>query len=100
MSCVTTPSALMVTFTFACRCPLFSTAMPLAKSMKVEEADLADAVKEMKAFDAAGLTAAQFEKGRELGEQFWLYVVERTPAGFVEQKREAVRFVPLLPGLA
>jgi len=27
--------------------------------------------------DAAGLTAAQFEKGRELGEQFWLYVVER-----------------------
>lgn len=25
---------------------------------------------------AAGLTAAQFETGRELGEQFWLYVVE------------------------
>jgi len=33
-------------------------------------------------------------------EEQWLYVVERTPEGFVEQKREAVRFVPLLPGLA
>ena len=30
----------------------------------------------------------------------WLYVVDRTPKGFVEQKRAAVRFVPLLPGLA
>jgi len=30
----------------------------------------------------------------------WLYVVDRTESGFVEQKREAVRFVPLLPGLA
>jgi protein-L-isoaspartate(D-aspartate) O-methyltransferase len=33
-------------------------------------------------------------------EEQWLYVVERTPGGFIEQKREAVRFVPLLPGLA
>jgi protein-L-isoaspartate(D-aspartate) O-methyltransferase len=33
-------------------------------------------------------------------EEQWLYVVERTAEGFVEQKREAVRFVPLLPGLA
>jgi protein-L-isoaspartate(D-aspartate) O-methyltransferase len=30
----------------------------------------------------------------------WLYVVDRTENGFVEQKRAAVRFVPLLPGLA
>lgn len=30
----------------------------------------------------------------------WLYVVDRTETGFVEQKRAAVRFVPLLPGLA
>jgi len=30
----------------------------------------------------------------------WLYVVDRTATGFVEQKRAAVRFVPLLPGLA
>jgi protein-L-isoaspartate(D-aspartate) O-methyltransferase len=30
----------------------------------------------------------------------WLYVVDRNENGFVEQKREAVRFVPLLPGLA
>ena len=30
----------------------------------------------------------------------WLYVVDRTEKGFVEQKREPVRFVPLLPGLA
>ena len=30
----------------------------------------------------------------------WLYVVDRTEAGFVEQRRAEVRFVPLLPGLA
>jgi protein-L-isoaspartate(D-aspartate) O-methyltransferase len=30
----------------------------------------------------------------------WLYVVDRTENGFSEQKRAAVRFVPLLPGLA
>jgi len=30
----------------------------------------------------------------------WLYVVDRTEKGFVESKRAAVRFVPLLPGLA
>lgn len=30
----------------------------------------------------------------------WLYVVDRTENGFAEQKRAAVRFVPLLPGLA
>ena len=30
----------------------------------------------------------------------WLWVVDRTEKGFVEQKRAAVRFVPLLPGLA
>lgn len=30
----------------------------------------------------------------------WLYVVDRTATGFVEQKRAEVRFVPLLPGLA
>jgi protein-L-isoaspartate(D-aspartate) O-methyltransferase len=30
----------------------------------------------------------------------WLYVVDRKENGFVEQRREAVRFVPLLPGLA
>jgi protein-L-isoaspartate(D-aspartate) O-methyltransferase len=30
----------------------------------------------------------------------WLYVVDRTEDGFVEQKRLGVRFVPLLPGLA
>jgi protein-L-isoaspartate(D-aspartate) O-methyltransferase len=30
----------------------------------------------------------------------WLYVVDRSENGFVEQKRAAVRFVPLLPGLA
>jgi protein-L-isoaspartate(D-aspartate) O-methyltransferase len=30
----------------------------------------------------------------------WLYVVDRKENGFVEQKRAAVRFVPLLPGLA
>jgi len=33
-------------------------------------------------------------------EDQWLYVVDRTETGFVEQKRAAVRFVPLLPGLA
>jgi protein-L-isoaspartate(D-aspartate) O-methyltransferase len=33
-------------------------------------------------------------------EDQWLYVVDRTENGFVEQKRAAVRFVPLLPGLA
>ena len=30
----------------------------------------------------------------------WLYVIDRTESGFVEKRREAVRFVPLLPGLA
>ena len=33
-------------------------------------------------------------------EEQWLHVVERTPAGFTDEKREAVRFVPLLPGIA
>jgi len=33
-------------------------------------------------------------------EDQWLYTVDRTPKGFVEQKRDAVRFVPLLTGLA
>jgi protein-L-isoaspartate(D-aspartate) O-methyltransferase len=33
-------------------------------------------------------------------EDQWLWVVDRTEKGFVEQKRAAVRFVPLLPGLA
>ncbi len=30
----------------------------------------------------------------------WLYVIDRTEKGFTESRREAVRFVPLLPGLA
>ncbi|HWH41656.1 MAG TPA: protein-L-isoaspartate(D-aspartate) O-methyltransferase [Usitatibacter sp.] len=33
-------------------------------------------------------------------EDQWLYVVDRNENGFVEQRREPVRFVPLLPGLA
>jgi protein-L-isoaspartate(D-aspartate) O-methyltransferase len=33
-------------------------------------------------------------------EDQWLWTVDRTERGFVEQKRVAVRFVPLLPGLA
>ena len=33
-------------------------------------------------------------------EEQWLYVVDRKPDGFAEQRREPVRFVPLLPGLA
>jgi len=33
-------------------------------------------------------------------EDQWLYVVDRKENGFVEQKRAAVRFVPLLPGIA
>ena len=33
-------------------------------------------------------------------EDQWLYTVDRTDKGFIEQKRDAVRFVPLLPGLA
>jgi len=33
-------------------------------------------------------------------EDQWLYVVDRKEDGFVEQRREPVRFVPLLPGLA
>jgi protein-L-isoaspartate(D-aspartate) O-methyltransferase len=33
-------------------------------------------------------------------EDQWLWVVDRTDKGFVEQRRAAVRFVPLLPGLA
>jgi protein-L-isoaspartate(D-aspartate) O-methyltransferase len=32
-------------------------------------------------------------------EDQWLYTVDRTANGFVEQKRLAVRFVPLLPGI-
>ncbi|MBK6981191.1 MAG: protein-L-isoaspartate(D-aspartate) O-methyltransferase [Betaproteobacteria bacterium] len=32
------------------------------------------------------------------GEQ-WLHVIERTSAGFTDTKRDAVRFVPLLPGI-
>ncbi|MGE0357968.1 MAG: protein-L-isoaspartate(D-aspartate) O-methyltransferase [Burkholderiales bacterium] len=30
----------------------------------------------------------------------WLHVIERTAAGFSDAKRDAVRFVPLLPGIA
>ena len=30
----------------------------------------------------------------------WLYVVDRTPGGFTEKRCAAVRFVPLMPGLA
>jgi protein-L-isoaspartate(D-aspartate) O-methyltransferase len=30
----------------------------------------------------------------------WLYTVDRTEKGFVETRRDAVRFVPLLTGLA
>jgi protein-L-isoaspartate(D-aspartate) O-methyltransferase len=33
-------------------------------------------------------------------EDQWLWTVDRTDKGFVEAKRAAVRFVPLLPGLA
>jgi protein-L-isoaspartate(D-aspartate) O-methyltransferase len=33
-------------------------------------------------------------------EDQWLYVVDRTETGFTEQKREAVRFVPLVPGVS
>ena len=33
-------------------------------------------------------------------EDQWLHVVDRTPAGFTEKRCAAVRFVPLLPGLA
>ena len=33
-------------------------------------------------------------------EDQWLYTVDRTERGYVEQKRDAVRFVPLLTGLA
>ena len=33
-------------------------------------------------------------------EEQWLYTVDRTATGFVEQKRMGVRFVPLLPGIA
>ncbi len=33
-------------------------------------------------------------------EDQWLYVVDRTESGYTEQKREAVRFVPLMPGVA
>jgi len=33
-------------------------------------------------------------------EDQWLWVVDRNEKGFVEQRRAAVRFVPLLPGLA
>ena len=30
----------------------------------------------------------------------WLYVIDRNDKGFTEEKREAVRFVPLVPGIA
>lgn len=30
----------------------------------------------------------------------WLHVVERTTTGFTDERRDAVRFVPLLPGIA
>jgi protein-L-isoaspartate(D-aspartate) O-methyltransferase len=30
----------------------------------------------------------------------WLHVVDRTPAGFKDEKRDLVHFVPLLPGIA
>ena len=33
-------------------------------------------------------------------EEQWLYTVDRTANGYVEQKRMGVRFVPLLPGIA
>jgi protein-L-isoaspartate(D-aspartate) O-methyltransferase len=33
-------------------------------------------------------------------EEQWLHVVDRTRTGFTDEKREAVRFVPLLPGIA
>jgi len=33
-------------------------------------------------------------------EDQWLYVVDRSEDGFTEQRREAVRFVPLVPGVA
>jgi protein-L-isoaspartate(D-aspartate) O-methyltransferase len=33
-------------------------------------------------------------------EDQWLYVVDRNEAGYTETKREAVRFVPLMPGTA
>ncbi len=33
-------------------------------------------------------------------EDQWLYVVDRTETGFTEQKREGVRFVPLVPGVS
>jgi len=32
-------------------------------------------------------------------EDQWLYVVDRAEGGYTEQKREAVRFVPLMPGV-
>jgi protein-L-isoaspartate(D-aspartate) O-methyltransferase len=33
-------------------------------------------------------------------EEQWLVVVDRTATGFTERRREAVRFVPMLPGIA
>ena len=33
-------------------------------------------------------------------EDQWLYTIDRTDKGFVETRRDAVRFVPLLPGIA
>ena len=30
----------------------------------------------------------------------WLHVVDRTATGFTDERRDAVRFVPLLPGIA
>ena len=33
-------------------------------------------------------------------EEQWLTVIDRNEKGFTEERREAVRFVPLVPGLA
>jgi protein-L-isoaspartate(D-aspartate) O-methyltransferase len=33
-------------------------------------------------------------------EEQWLHVVDRTASGFSDERRDAVRFVPLLPGIA
>ena len=33
-------------------------------------------------------------------EEQWLTVIDRNEKGFAEERREAVRFVPLVPGLA
>ena len=66
-------------------------------------------------YDAILMTASASHVPRGLKEQLapggrlvlpvgvddqWLHVIDRTESGFSERKREAVRFVPLLPGLA